>query len=277
MTGSSNGMKHKFAVTGGTGFVGGHLIRMARAAGHEVRALARSWKPPEDGVEWIEGALDRPETLVRLCAGTDAVIHIAGLINGADRASFEAVNATGTANMIAASGLEWTILRPPAVYGPGDRETFELFKMARRGIVALPPAGRFSIIHVEDLCRLILALPDQPDTIAHSYEPDDGEEQGWEHRQFARTLAGAFGRRAATLAMPRPVLRAASGMERLFRRGKAKLTADRVRYFCHPDWVAAADARPPSLLWKPQIRTEAGLEQTARWYEQAGWFKHGPS
>ena len=59
--------------------------------------------------------------------------------------------------LVAASGLDWTIIRPPAVYGPGDRETFELFKMARRGIVALPPRGRFSVIHVEDLCRLILA------------------------------------------------------------------------------------------------------------------------
>ena len=38
-------------------------------------------------------------------------------------------------------GLDWTIIRPPAVYGPGDRETLELFKMARRGLVALPPAA----------------------------------------------------------------------------------------------------------------------------------------
>src|SRR5690606_6032774 len=152
------------------------------------------------------------ESLATLAEGADTVVHIAGLINAPNRAAFEAVNAGGTANMIdaaraagvkrfihisslaarepelsdygwskaksekivAASGLDWTILRPPAVYGPGDRETFELFKMARRGFVALPPGGRFSILHVDDLAQLILALIDAPATVGETYEPDDG-------------------------------------------------------------------------------------------------------
>ena len=71
------------AVTGGTGFVGGHLLRVARAAGYEVRALTRGWRPPQDGIHWIEGALDQPESLAALCEGADAVVHIAGLINAA--------------------------------------------------------------------------------------------------------------------------------------------------------------------------------------------------
>ncbi len=298
------------AVTGGTGFVGAHFLRMARDAGYEVRALTRGWKPPEDGLEWVDGALDRPESLRKLCEGADAVVHIAGAINAANRAGFEAVNVGGTANMIdaaraagirrfvqisslsarepklsdygwskakserliAASGLDWTILRPPAVYGPGDRETLELFRMARRGVVALPPRGRFSLIHVEDLCRLILALLDEPDTVSETYEPDDGREGGWEHRYFARTLGRLFGRRALTLAMPRPLLRVAARMDRLVRRSKAKLTPDRVSYFCHPDWVARAERKPPAALWVPEIRTPTGLKQTADWYKAQGWL-----
>src|SRR5688500_13403679 len=152
------------AVTGGTGFVGGHLMRAARAEGYELRALTRGWRPPEDGIDWIDGALDRTDCLAKLCEGADAVVHVAGLINASSRAAFEAVNVAGTAHMIdaargagvrrflhvsslaarepglseygrskarserivAASGLDWTIIRPPAVYGPGDRETFEL-------------------------------------------------------------------------------------------------------------------------------------------------------
>ncbi|HEX9933538.1 MAG TPA: NAD-dependent epimerase/dehydratase family protein, partial [Allosphingosinicella sp.] len=200
------------AVTGGTGFVGSHLLRIAVAAGFEIRALTRGWKPPEEGIDWVEGALDRPDCLIKLCTGADAVVHIAGAINAENRAGFERVNVAGTAAMIdatrrarvrrfvhvsslaarepklsdygwskakserlvAASGLDWTIVRPPAVYGPGDRETLQLFKMARRGFVALPPRGRFSVIHVEDLCRLLLALVDEPETIGETYEPDDG-------------------------------------------------------------------------------------------------------
>jgi nucleoside-diphosphate-sugar epimerase len=299
------------AVTGGTGFVGGHLIRAARAAGHGVRALTRGWRPPEDGIEWIEGALDRPDGLATLCAGADAVIHIAGLINAPDRAAFEAVNVGGTAAMVdaargagvrrflhisslaarepelsdygwskarservvAASGLDWTIVRPPAIYGPGDRETFELFKMARRGLVALPPRGRFSVLHVEDLARLILALPAAADTYGEVYEPDDGAERGWDHRHFARTLSRLFGKRAATVAMPRAVMAGAARLDRLVRRGRAKLTPDRVRYFCHPDWVVTAEARPPAALWTPSIRTATGLKATAEWYQAQGWLR----
>jgi uncharacterized protein YbjT (DUF2867 family) len=299
------------AVTGGTGFVGSHFLRFALAAGFDVRALTRGWKPPEDEIAWVDGALDRPDSLLKLVTGADAVIHVAGLINARSRADFEAVNVGGTANMIdaarragvrrfvhisslaarepglsdygwskgkserlvAASGLDWTIVRPPAVYGPGDRETLELFRMARRGIVALPPRGRFSLIHVEDLCRLILALLDHTDTWSETYEPDDGRERGWDHRHFARTLGRLYGRRAATLPMPRPVLRIAAGLDRLLRRGRAKLTQDRVGYFCHPDWVIAAERRPPDSLWTPRVKTATGLKETADWYREQGWLK----
>jgi uncharacterized protein YbjT (DUF2867 family) len=297
------------AVTGGTGFVGRHLLRAAVKSGYDVRALTRVWKPPEDEIEWVEGALDRPESLVKLATGADAVIHIAGLISGS-KGAFEAVNIAGTAAMIdaarkakvrrflhvsslaarepdlsdygwskarserlvAASGLEWTIIRPPAVYGPGDRETLELFKWARRGFMALPPKGHFSIIHVEDLCRLILAVLDEPDTILETYEPDDGKQDGWHHRHFARTLGRILGKRTATLSLPRPVFRWASRLDRLVRRDQAKLTADRVRYFCHPDWVVTAAKRPPAALWEPRIKTPAGLKSTADWYRQEGWL-----
>ncbi len=299
------------AVTGGTGFVGGHLLRIALAEGYDVRALTRGWKPPEDEISWVDGALDRPETLVKLAAGADAVIHIAGLINAPDRAAFEAVNVAGTAAMIdaarkawvrrfvhvsslaarepelssygwskarserlvAASGLDWTVIRPPAVYGPGDRETLELFKMARRGLVALPPRGRFSIIHVDDLCRLILTVLDEPDSWSETYEPDDGRENGWDNRHFARSLGRIYGRRAATLSMPKVVLRMASGLDRLLRRGGAKLTPDRVGYFCHPDWVVDDGKKPPEGMWKPTVRTPTGLKETADWYRKEGWLR----
>ena len=298
------------AVTGGSGFVGQHLIRLALEQGYKVRALTRGRRAPGDGVVWVEGALDRPESLVELCDGADAVIHIAGLITG-DRQAFEAVNVAGTANMVdaarkagvrrfihvsslaarepelsnygasklrserlvGASGLDWTIIRPPAVYGPGDRETLELFKMARRGLVALPPKGRFSVIHVEDLCRLILAVVDDPSTYSEIYEPDDARENGWDHRHFARTLSRLFGKRAATIAMPRMLMHGASRIEGLFRRRNAKLTADRVNYFCHPDWVVAAERRPPPSLWQPQVRTPTGLKHTADWYREQGWLR----
>jgi uncharacterized protein YbjT (DUF2867 family) len=298
------------AVTGGTGFVGRHLLRIAREEGFEVRALTRSPQKAGDEIAWLEGALDQPDSLARLVEGADAVIHIAGLISG-DKAAFEAVNVGGTAavidaarkagvrrlvhisslaarepglsnygwskekseRVVAASGLDWTIVRPPAVYGPGDRETLELFKMAKRGFVALPPKGRFSIVHVEDLCRLILRVIDDPETLSEIYEPDDGREGGWDHHHFARVLGRIYGKRATTLSMPKLVMRGASRIDTLLRRNQAKLTRDRVDYFCHPDWVVTAERRPPAALWQPRVRTPTGLKQTAEWYTAEGWLR----
>jgi uncharacterized protein YbjT (DUF2867 family) len=306
----SKGRCRTLAVTGGTGFVGQHLLRLAHVEGYELRALTRGWKPPEDAVAWYEGALDRPESLLKLVRNTDAVIHVAGVINGS-KAMFEAANVTGTAAMIdaarkagvrrfihisslaarepqlshygwskarserlvAASGLEWTIIRPPAIYGPGDRETLELFKMARRGFVALPPRGHFSVIHVEDLCRLILRVIDEPDTVSETYEPDDGSEGGWQHRQFAQALGQVFGKNARTMAMPRKMLHGLSRLDSIVRRRGAKLTADRVNYFCHPDWVVTAERRPAPTLWRPEIETPDGLRETADWYQANGWLR----
>ena len=145
--------------------------------------------------------------------------------------------------------------------------------MSRRALVALPPPGRFSILHVEDLCRLILAVLDNHDSWTEIYEPDDGRENGWDNRHFARTLGRIFGKRATTLSLPKIVLKIASRADRLVRRGGAKLTADRVGYFCHPDWVVSPERRPPPGLWTPQIRTSTGIKETAEWYKAEGWLR----
>jgi uncharacterized protein YbjT (DUF2867 family) len=297
------------AITGGTGFVGGTLVRHAAMRGHQVRALTRRSQPAAKRIEWVQGALDRPESLVRLAVGADAVIHVAGAINAPDRAGFQTDNVVGTLNMVeaakaagvkrfihvsslaarepdlsdygwskarseqivSASGLDWTIVRPPAVYGPGDRETLELFKMAKRGLMLLPPEGRLSVIEVSDLSRLLLTLVAREDAIGETFEPDDGYQDGWTHRQFAESILAAVGRKRATIiAAPRGVVRLGARLDRLVRRSRAKLTPDRARFYCHPDWVS--QLRPSPELWRPHIETNAGLKATAVAYRAAGWL-----
>ncbi len=302
-------MSAPLAVTGGTGFVGGHLIRMAAAAGTAVRALTRRPQPPVAGVEWVAGALDDTAALARLVAGAGAVIHVAGVVNAPDRAGFAAGNIAGTAAVARAArdagvrrfvhvsslaarepglsaygwskreserrldGLDATIVRPPAIYGPHDAEMLELFRMARHGVILLPPGGRLSIIAVEDLCRLLLALPAQAAGLGATYEPDDGVIAGHTQADLGRMIGAAVGRRVRPVAVPRAMLALASAADRAIRRGRAKLTADRVAYFAHPDWVSAAAARPPADLWQPQIDTAQGLAATAAWYRAHKWLK----
>jgi nucleoside-diphosphate-sugar epimerase len=300
----------KLAITGGTGFVGSHLIDAALAAGHSVLALTRWPQQQREGLNWVDGSLSDSASLERLIDTTDAVIHVAGVLKARDRQGFEAGNVTGTLAVLAAataggtqrfvhvsslaarepqlslygaskaqaeklvaeSGLDWVIVRPPAVYGPDDRETLDLFRMARGGTIYMPPAGKLSLLHVDDLARLLLALA-EPDAPRHlTIEPDDGRPGGWTHREFGDALAKAVGMPARTVSTPRFLLSIGSRLDRLLRRDNARLTPDRVAYFCHPDWVASPDRAAPPDLWQPQIPTDEGLRQTADWYRAEGWL-----
>ncbi len=298
-------------MTGGTGFVGGATIDAALARGHQVRALTRKPQPVRDGVMWIDGTLDDVASLERLCAGADCVLHIAGVVNAPDRAGFIAGNITGTQNMltaaaragvarfvhvsslaarepglsnycwskaeaeaqVAASDREWTMVRPPAVYGPGDTEMLDLFRMASRGLVMLPPGGRMSVVHVADLARLLVQLAAGAGDGHAIYEVDDGTLRGWSHAEFADALGGAVGRQVRTMRTPELALHLAARADRMLRGRKAKLTPDRARYIAHSDWTADPLRRPPRALWEPEIATRKGLAETARWYRAKGWLK----
>ena len=300
----------KLAVTGATGFVGGRLLELALEEGREVRALTRRPQPERHGVTWIDGALDHPQGLGRLVEGTDAVIHVAGVINARDAAGFKAGNVDGTAAILSAAAsakvdrfvhvsslaarepqlslygaskarseelvqscpTRWSIIRPPAVYGPGDKETLDLFRMAKAGFVLLPPKGRLSLIHVDDLARLLLALAQPAAPAGLIIEPDDGAKGGWSHEEFARDLAAAFGRSALTFSAPGALIRMGATIDRWLRGENAKLTRDRAAYFCHPDWVCDPTLAAPPELWQPRIATEQGIVETARWYEAGGWL-----
>ncbi len=303
----------KVAVTGGTGFVGSHLLRIAPALGFTARALTRRAQDALPSIEWIEGALDDKGALTRLVEGADAVIHIAGVINARDRAGFDAGNITGTANMVAAakaagiarfihlsslsvrepqlsaygaskhaaedvviqSGLDWTIVRPPAVYGPGDRETLEVFRMVARGLAVLPGGGRFSLIHVEDLGRALLALTNAPDAIGQTYEIEDGTPGGLSHRDMAGLIAGALGVSPLYLPLPAAALHLGAAFDTLrarFSGDLPKLSFDRARYLAHADWTADARRLVALGCWTPHIASTEGVAQTADWYRAAGWL-----
>lgn len=301
------------AITGATGFVGSAVLDAALAEGHQVCALARRDQAARAGVAWVRGDLGDAAALAALVEGADAVIHVAGLTNTPDPAAFEAANVTGTANVIAAmkqagarrlvfvsslsarkpelsaygaskakaeglveaSGLDWTTVRPPGVYGPRDVDYLEMFRTAKWGFVPLPPGGASSIIHADDLARLLVALAagNAAATKKQTYEPDDGREGGWSHKELAQAIGRAVGKQSVFAPhLPRAVLEATATADRLLRGDRAKLTADRVGYMAHPNWVSRFDRKPPPGLWQPKISGEEGLKATAEWYRREGWL-----
>ncbi len=142
-----------------------------RGGGYHLRALTRREQAPRDGITWVRGELTDTASLENLVHGADAVIHVAGVVNAPDAEGFELGNVTGTLNLVTecvaagvrrfvhvsslsarepdlsdygaskaraetvvkASPLDWTLVRPPAIYGPRDKEMFELFRAARWG------------------------------------------------------------------------------------------------------------------------------------------------
>lgn len=299
------------AVTGATGFVGQAVIDEACRRGLTLRALARREQEPRIGVEWIPGDLADIAALSRLLEGAGAVLHIAGVVNAPDPAGFHLGNVIGTEAVVEAaqnsgvrrlvfvsslaarepdlscygrskreaeraverSGLDWTIVRPPAIYGPRDREILDMFRAARWGLVPIPPTGRASVIHVDDLARLLLALIPAQEVLVHAIvEPDDGHARGWEHRELARVIGQAVGRRVWAPSIPRALMRTGAWLDRKLRGPAAKLTPDRVGYMCHPDWVSRPERAPPADLWRAEIPTVAGLASTAEWYRAKGWL-----
>lgn len=301
------------ALTGATGFVGQAVLDEAGRRGLAVKALARRPQGFRPGVSWVPGDLTSESALAELVSDCDAVVHVAGLTSSRDPAAFTVCNVDGTSALIAAareakikrfvfvsslsarqpglsaygaskvaaeklveaSGLDWTIIRPPGVYGPRDVDYFQMFRSASLGFVPLPPRGASSIIHVEDLARLLLDLIDAPPALVRHklFEPDDGREGGWSHQELAQAIGHAVGRkRVFAPHLPKPLLLLGARIDGALRGEKARLTPDRVGYMAHPNWVARSDRAVSAHVWEPQIAGAEGLALTAAWYREQGWL-----
>lgn len=199
-------------------------------------------------------------------------VHVSSLAAREPGLSQYGASKARSEDLVRDSGLDWAIVRPPAVYGPGDRETLELFRMAKRGLVLLPPEGKLSLIHADDLARLLIALASPEAPAGLLVEPDDGQAGGLTHRELASLLGSAVGKTPLALSAPAGFVRAAARIDRMIRGRNAKLTPDRASYFCHPDWVADPELAAPPSLWSPKIGAREGLGETARWYESQGWL-----
>jgi len=311
------------ALTGASGFIGGHIAQALVGAGWRVRVLMRRpasraalASPP---VEVVPGALDDPASLRRLVSDAAAVVHVAGLVKARSRRAFFQVNADGVANLLdaalaqgkaprvllisslaarepglsayaaskragesvlAARGrtLPWTVLRPPVVYGPRDRNTLPFFRAVSRGLGLLlaPDAARVSFLHVADLSGAVLALLDAGDvTHGQTYEIHDGQPGGHTWRELIDTAAAHLGTRPRMVRVPRRVLGAAAHVNRLvaLAAGRAPIfSPDKVREIHHLDWICHDTRWIEHMAWRPLMPLSAGFADTIDWYRSENWL-----
>lgn len=175
----------------------------------------------------------------------------------------------------AAAASNWTILRPPAVYGPGDFEILKILKSLKFGLGFVAGTGnsRLSMVHVRDLCAGIIATIGAQPAFGRLLHIDDGCEGGYTLGEILTVGAQILERTPRLVRVPRLALVSAAGLNQ----GLAKLTGDvpmltlgKVRELCHDDWVCHGEMLWDYTDWRPGIKVPTGLAETLAWYRDRG-------
>ncbi|HLZ03972.1 MAG TPA: SDR family NAD(P)-dependent oxidoreductase [Bradyrhizobium sp.] len=167
------------------------------------------------------------------------------------------------------------IVRPPAIYGPWDRETLAIFKAASQAIVPVFGSGRAAIVHVADaadaIARLAMGIGD-----ARLYALADTNPDGYTISQLLSEASRAIGSRPRFMRIPAGVLLTAgtaSGWWGRIRGQTPIFTAGKAREMLHPDWSVAPGEMLPQAIHQPKISIAEGFRETAAWYKAAGWLR----
>jgi nucleoside-diphosphate-sugar epimerase len=355
-------------VTGGTGFIGAHLVRRLRAAGDEVVCLVRRTSQraaiePFD-VEFAVGDVGDTGSIARAIDGCEVVYHLAGLTSALAKPDLHRVNAAGARNIaaacaertsppvlmhvssIAAAGpsaldrphidgtgeapvshygrsklagehavrafadrVPISIVRPPIVFGQGDRASLPVFAAVQRLGIHMSPLWRprpFSFVHADDLAAALVAAArsgrrlrtaeraavlavvganGDADAARNSESADESMHDGIyfaaadeivTYAEFGRRVGRALGlRRTAVIPNIAPsVWMAALGSEVVarLRRRPMIFNFDKAREAVAGAWSCNSAALVRDTDWRPAKSLDERLAETAQWYLQQGWL-----
>ena len=233
-------------LTGATGLLGGALLRLLLARGHETRCLVRVDSPNTsrlDGerVEIFHGDAAREEDLYRALRGADALLHVAGIeyatpvVRAAGRAGVERVLMVGSTSahsayafssgpklrmeeIVRGSGLAWTILRPSMIYGSErDRNVHRLLRFLDRSPVFPvfgPGTNLWQPVYHEDCARGVFEALERPASVRRSYDLPGADPLAY--LDLVKAAATALGRNPRIVRLPiEPVCLALAAAERL--------------------------------------------------------------
>lgn len=167
----------------------------------------------------------------------------------------------------AAERMTWAALRPPAVYGPGDRALLPLLLLMSHGVAPVlgRAEARFSMLYVDDLAKAITAwlASDRPATGA--FELHDGNPSGYSWQDLIETMERVCKKRLLRLYVPGPVLGFAAAMNHVAGSligYRPIFTPGKVRELRHVDWVCDNTAFTGATRWTPQVSLNEGLRRT---------------
>lgn len=170
--------------------------------------------------------------------------------------------------------LDVAILRAPAVYGPGERDLYDFFVMAARGILPVPtgPARPIQMVHVSDLARALAlcATGLRVNGVYHIAEP---RSYLWE--DVGELVARAVGRKARVVRIPAAAISVAGAVSEWVGKARGRpaiFSRDKARELLAPGWLCETETAHRDFGFVAQIPLERGLAETADWYRANGWL-----
>ncbi len=173
--------------------------------------------------------------------------------------------------------LPITVIRPPAVYGPGDRDVLQFLMMLRKGI--LFAAGnvrtqRLSLVHVDDLVRGIVMASESPAGVGEIYFITSPKGYSWEELSMA--AAEKLGvKHIRTVSLPKPLMKAfghAAGLISRITGQSGFLNPDKVNEMVQDYWVCSPQKAERELGFTASIPLKEGMCSTIVWYRERGWL-----
>lgn len=176
--------------------------------------------------------------------------------------------------LAASDDLHAVIVRPPAVYGPGDTRMVALFSAATRGVMPMvQPAGSLSLVYGEDCADALVRALSAAVPSGSTYYVADGAPYG--RREFARMIGAAVGRRVRVVPIPTVAVAAAGALNEAWGRVRNQsvvLSRDKVADIRVAHQTCDASRARAELGWTPRVRFEEGARLTADAYRRAGWI-----
>jgi dihydroflavonol-4-reductase len=168
--------------------------------------------------------------------------------------------------------LPYAIIRPSAIYGPGDKRLLKLFKMAQKGFVLMLGSGKgmYHLIHVDDLTNIFLLAATRDEArgeifIGASDEPISIIDMG-------KKIGHFIGTHPRTIRLPIwPFYLAADISIAIFPKlgMNPPIYRRRVGFYAKDRQFDNSKVREV-LGYQPKYDMDTGLEETARWYQQQG-------
>ncbi len=163
-----------------------------------------------------------------------------------------------------------TIVRPPAVYGPRDRDFFFFFKMINRGIFPYWGRSLYSMVYVDDLVEGIVLAAERPEAIGQTYFFTDNEI--YTNEEIASEIASALKKNPVRVPVPKALLTGLALVGGKFLSNPSIFNRDKAREIKYNNWTCQCLKAQKELGYEPKVKLKEGMKWTADWYRLNRWL-----